>query len=321
MLERSEASKEALGPIIGGSPAMQTLFRRIERAASYDLHVYVEGESGTGKELVATQIHRLSPRAHGPFVTLNCGAIPDSLLESELFGHEKGAFTGADRRRLGKFELAHGGTLLLDEIADLSPRGQVALLRAIQQSEITRVGGEESLPVDVRIIAASGRPLTESVEDGNFRGDLYYRLNNLTLRVPPLRERTEGIPLLVERMLESLRIRMNRELDGVSVRFLEALVAHRWPGNVRELEHVLSQAALVEDGALLDGLEFLPDRPSFAGAGTRSSALDDIATTARRERSSRVQRAIAEAGGNKSLAARALGVSRKTLYAWLRESE
>src|SRR5439155_12117494 len=212
----------------------------------------VEAGSGVGKGRLATQIHRLSSRAHGPLVTLNCGAIPDTLLESELFGHEKGAFTGADRRRLGKFELADKGTLFLDEIADLSPHGQVALLRAIQQREITRVGGDRSRPVDVRILAASNRPLAVLVEQGRFRADLYYRLNGVAIRLPPLRQRLEDSPLLVEHILSRLRVQFKRKLRGLSAGFSAKLDAHDWPGNIRELEQVLVQAAMLEDGPILD---------------------------------------------------------------------
>ena len=246
------------GPIIGASAAMRLVRRRVERVAPYDVSVCIEGESGTGKELVAAQIHRLGPRRQRSFVTLNCGAIPAGLLESELFGHEKGSFTGADRQRPGKFELAHGGTLFLDEIADLSPHGQVALLRAIQQREITRVGGDRPLPVDVRILAASNRPLAELVGQGRFRDDLYYRLNGITIELPPLRDRLEDIPLLVEHVLSRVRVRFKRKIRGLSPGFFAKLNGHDWPGNIRELEQVVIQAAMLEDGPILVGEDFRP---------------------------------------------------------------
>jgi len=315
-----------LGPMIGGTPPMRELYRLIRRAAACDLNVCAEGESGVGKELVATSIHRLSNRSQGALVTLNCGAIPDSLLESELFGHERGAFTGADRRRLGKFELANNGTLFLDEVGDLSLRAQVALLRAIQQREITRVGGNVSLPVNVRIVAATNQPLASLVEQGRFRADLYYRLNNLTLTVPPLRDRLDDIPLLVEPILANLRVQMGREFLDLAPQFQEKLRRHSWPGNLRELQHVVAQAALLEDGPLLSGRHFIPSAHSeFPGAVTVKSAsrslAEDVGADLRETRRNRIRQALRDASGNKSQAAAILGVSRKTLYAWLRELE
>jgi two-component system response regulator HydG len=288
---------------------MRRLFELIRRVAPTDLSVCVEGESGSGKELVAAAIHRLSARAHQPFVTLNCGALPDTLVESELFGHEKGAFTGADRRRLGKFELAHGGTLFLDEIADLSPHGQVALLRALQSREITRLGGDRAIPVDVRVVVASHQVLTDAVAAGRFRADLYYRLNQLTLRVPPLRERLADIPLLVERLLPRLSQQLGREVTGVSPAFLHRLAQHPWPGNVRELHHVVTRTALMEDGAVIQGHVLALEEPRSAPHKNRPDTAG--------ERRQRARTAIDQARGNKSDAARALGITRKTLYAWL----
>jgi two-component system response regulator HydG len=317
-----DESQTGLGPMIGTTPVMRQLFRLIERAAACDLNVCIEGESGVGKELVATQIHCLSGRSHAALVTLNCGAIPDSLLESELFGHERGAFTGADRRRLGKFELAHNGTLFLDEIGDLSPHGQVALLRAIQQREITRVGGNASIPVDNRVLSATNQPLATLVAQGKFRTDLYYRLNHLTLVVPPLRDRLDEIPLLVRPILASLRIQMNRELIDLEPQFYDKLRSHAWPGNLRELQHVIYQAALLEDGPLLRGRQFTPSpfattmKPASVGSVTGRIVAETQATRRRL-----ICQALVDAGGNKSRAAALLGVSRKTLYAWIKEVE
>lgn len=322
---RHGESPAGLGPLIGASPAMRSLYQLIERAALYDLNVCIEGESGTGKELVATEIHRLSRRQHGPLVTLNCGAIPDSLLESELFGHEKGAFTGAERRRLGKFELADGGILFLDEVGDLSPRGQVALLRAIQQREVTRVGGETPIEVDCRIVCATNQPLEALVAAGRFRQDLFYRLNHLTLAVPALRDRTDDIPLLVEPILAALRIGMHREVTGLTPAFLDKLQRHSWPGNVRELQHVIHQATFLEDGPTLSGRSFrpIPFDPSsptgLVGAGAAASPSGRI--SARPSRLERARRALDAADGNKSRAAATLGISRKTLYQWLRPED
>ena len=307
-----EPHEDRLGNLLGRSPAMQDLFHMIRRIARYDVSVCIEGESGTGKELVATEIHRLSPRAHEPFVTLNCGAIPDSLLESELFGHEKGAFTGADRQRLGKFELAHEGTLFLDEVADLSPRAQVAMLRAIQQGEIVRVGGDQPTKVSVRIITATHQNLAQCVAEGRFRADLHYRLNQMGLRVPPLVERLGDIPRLTTHILSRLRVRLSRELSGVTPQFERQLLAHTWPGNVRELEHVLGRAAILEDATTLEGLSFLP-ATSLPRSITPQSEL--MVSPTLRERA---DEAVCQSYGNKSRAASLLGVSRKTLYAWLR---
>jgi DNA-binding NtrC family response regulator/predicted TIM-barrel enzyme len=302
---------EAVGldGIVGRTPPMCRLFELIRRVAPTDLSVCVEGESGSGKELVAAAIHRLSTRAHQPFVTLNCGALPDTLVESELFGHEKGAFTGADRRRLGKFELAHGGTLFLDEIADLSAHGQVALLRALQSREITRLGGDRAIPVDVRVVVASHQVLADAVAAGRFRADLYYRLNQLTLRVPPLRERAADIPLLVEHLLPRLSQQLGREVTAASPAFLHRLAQHPWPGNVRELYHVVTRTALMEDGAVVQGHALALEEPRSAPHKNRPDTTG--------ERRQRARAAIDQAGGNKSDAARALGITRKTLYAWL----
>ena len=300
-----------IGDLIGAGESFRHLKETITRIAPYDVNVYIHGETGTGKELVASQLHRLSRRARGPLVTLNCGAIPDPLLESELFGHERGAFTGAERRRLGKFELAHHGTLFLDEIADLSPRGQVALLRAIQTGEIARVGGEQRIDVDVRIIAASHQDLSRLVAEGRFREDLYYRLNQITINLQPLRHRLEDIPLLVEAILARLRVRLDRPIVGLSDGFHAKLLGHHWPGNVRELEHVVCRAAILEPDPLLEGTSFTPL------GSPQSAAAIAAAHPPRPSRLRRAQDALTRAEGNKSEAAKLLKVSRKTLYAWL----
>lgn len=317
MDETPPGKDEGGGELIGASPAMRRLRETIHRIAPYDVSVCIAGESGSGKELAASQIHRLSRRAGQSLVTLNCGAIPEPLIESELFGHEKGAFTGAHRRRPGKFELAQGGTLFLDEVADLSPRAQVALLRAIQQREVTRVGGDHPIYVNVRIIAASHQELAALVRENRFRADLYYRLNQVTIRVPPLREHLEDVPLLVESVLARLRVQLNRRLDGLTEPFLRRLLEYNWPGNVRELEHVICRAAILEDGPVLDGstIDLSP------GTSNRNDADLDVGHH-RGDRLSHRQSAlesVRRCGGNRSRAAAALGVSRKTLYAWLRE--
>ncbi len=312
--QQARTENVSFGDMIGCGPAMNQVFDLIRRVAPHDVNVCVEGESGTGKELVATQLHRLSRRADQPFVTLNCGALPESLLESELFGHEKGAFTGAERRRPGKFELAHHGTLFLDEIGDLSPRGQVALLRVLQQREVIRVGGETPFAVDVRVFCASNRPLAKLVDAGQFRADLYYRLSAMTIELPPLRERLEDLPPLIESVLAALRVRLNRPGLRLSPGFENLLRCHPWPGNVREFQHVISQAALREDGPVLSGA-FFESRLRPRG----SSLLVGISRTSSGSHRQLAEQAVQANDGNKSRAAAQLGITRKTLYQWLRE--
>ena len=291
---------------------MAEIYNLIDRVAPHDVNVLIEGETGTGKELVAHYLHGESPRREMPFVTMNCGAIPDSLVESEFFGYEKGAFTGAHDRRRGKFELANHGVLFLDEIGDLSSHGQVSLLRVIQQGEIFRIGGQSPIRVDVRILAATNRELQEEVRRGNFRSDLYYRISTMVIRTPPLRHRPSDIPVLVRYFLMLLSTRLNRKLIGVTDAFMERLTHYPWPGNVRELEHVLTRAALLEDGAILEGKEVvLTAKGSDLGRTTSSRE-------AHRHRARLAREALHRCGNNKSRAATELGISRKTLYAWLR---
>lgn len=295
--------------MVGRSPEFQDLVTRIERVAPYDANVVLEGETGVGKELAAGMIHELSPRANQPFITLNCGAIPSGLLESELFGHERGAFTGADRRRIGKFELANRGTLLLDEIADLSPAAQVALLRVLQQREVVRVGADKPIPINVRVIAATNRSLGDLVQEGKFRPDLYYRLSTITLRIPPLRERLDDMPVLVSSFLQKTAAELRMPALSIDRGFEDMMARHSWPGNIRELRQVIARAAILEDGPVLRGTHFMPDgisrAPVMGVAQSRQVTVEDI------------YRAIEQAGGNKSAAATALGISRKTLYAKL----
>jgi DNA-binding NtrC family response regulator/predicted TIM-barrel enzyme len=311
----AEPQESRLGGLLGRSPAMRQLFDAMRKVAPFDVNVCIEGPTGSGKELVATELHRLSPRAHEPFVTLNCGAIPEGLLESELFGHEKGSFTGADRRRLGKFELAHGGTLFLDEVADLSPRAQVALLRAIQQGEVVRVGGDRPVRLSVRILTATHQRLPRCVADGRFRADLYFRLNQVSLRVPSLAERREDIPTLIAEVLARLRVKLGREVAGLSREFERRLLAYSWPGNVRELEHVIGRAAILEDGPTLDGTSFQPESVEAVHEDGFRAALPGRPDPITQRRLA--EEAVRRAGGNKSRAAALLGVSRKTLYCWL----
>ena len=309
---------EGIGEIVGATPIMLKLYKLIERVAPFHVNVCLEGETGVGKELLALQLHRLSRRASMPFITLNCGAIPDTLLESEFFGHEKGSFTGAFTRRIGKFELAHQGTLLLDEVAELSSKAQVSLLRVIQQQEIIRVGGEKKIPVDVRIITATHQDLKALVDQGRFRADLYYRLNTLTLKVPALRDRKQDIPALVDKFLNELGTQFGHLALGITPDFMGKLMKHSWPGNVRELRHVLSRALLLEEGPILEGNEFIPDLVLHSHIPTSASDLQ-TETRGFGAGSNLITNAIKASSGNKSKAAKLLGISRKTLYARLKK--
>jgi two-component system nitrogen regulation response regulator GlnG len=247
---------EAPGPgpaelLVGKCPAMQEVYKAIGRVASRDVTVLILGESGTGKELVARAIYSHSRRASGPFLTINCSAIPETLLESELFGHERGAFTGADRKRIGKFEQCTGGTLFLDEIGDMTPLTQSKLLRVLQDQTFERVGGNETIHTDIRLIAATNRPLEEMVTRGEYRSDLYYRLNVFTIQLPPLRERTEDMPELVHHFLQRYSRELHKDIQSVAPETLELLKAYPWPGNIRELQSVLKQAMLNASGPVL----------------------------------------------------------------------
>ena len=238
----------SLTGLIGQSEAIREVLVKVEQIAPVSSTVLIEGESGTGKELVARAIHRLSPRRTRPFIAVNVGALPDTLLESELFGHEKGAFTGAAERRIGRFELAHTGTLFLDEIGDVPLATQVKLLRVLEEREITRVGGVQTIPVDVRVVAASNNPLRAGVEDGRFRSDLYYRLNVLSIYLPPLRERREDVPILVRQFITELSRQHDRPFRGISPDALEILVEYAWPGNVRELRNLVESMVVLAPG-------------------------------------------------------------------------
>lgn len=253
--------------LVGESAAIREVLVKIEQIAPVSSTVLIAGESGTGKELVARAIHRLSPRRGKPFIAVNVGALPDTLLESELFGHEKGAFTGAAERRLGRFELADTGTLFLDEIGEIPPATQVKLLRVLEERDVTRVGGSQSIPIDVRVVAATNRPLREHVEDGSFRADLFYRLNVLSVYLPPLRERREDIPLLVRRFVTEFSALHDREFHGISADALEALVEYSWPGNVRELRNLIESMVVLAHGREI-GVDAIP-RAIRDGGGRR----------------------------------------------------
>jgi DNA-binding NtrC family response regulator len=292
------------------SPAMRTVFDRARLAARGASTILILGESGTGKELMARAIHAESPRARAPFVAVSCAAIPETLLESELFGYEKGAFTGAAARRKGKFEAAHGGTLFLDEIGDIGPRLQADLLRVLEDRRFFRVGGIEPVSVDVRILAATNRDLRRAVDEGRFREDLYYRLEVIPIRIPPLRERPEDLPALVESLLEQLSLETGHRVEAVSAAALQRLLAHPWPGNVRELRNVLERAVMVASGHVLQEGDI--DIGPLPGSSARPPAA--LCSLEELERG-HVGYVLEQAGQNVTEAARILGIDRTTLYA------
>ncbi len=301
--------------MVGDSPAMRALLNNIALVAPSDATVLIHGESGTGKELVARALHASSARSRRPLVTLNCAALNESLLESELFGHEKGAFTGADKRREGRFVEADGGTLFLDEIGDISPLMQVRLLRAIQEREVQRVGSNQTLSVDVRLIAATHRDLGEEVSAGRFRQDLYYRLNVVTIDMPPLRQRREDIPQLARYFLQRYAERNRKAVQGFTPQAMDLLIHYAWPGNIRELENAVERAVVLLTGEYISERE-LP----LAIAGTPVADVphgDDVIQPLVEVEKEAILAALEKTGGNKTEAARQLGITRKTLLAKL----
>jgi two-component system response regulator AtoC len=311
----------ALGerPIVAASAAMIEVLELVERAAEFKTTVLLTGESGTGKEVLARAIHAQSGRRQEAFVGVNCAAIPENLLESELFGHARGAFTGADRARRGLFVEADGGTLFLDEIGELPPALQAKLLRALQEEEVRPVGESKPRAVDVRVIAATARDLESEVAAGRFREDLYYRLNVLRVRVPPLRERREDIPLLVDHFLAHFREALGRPLRAIADDALDALVRYAWPGNVRELENVIERAAILAEGDRLG----LRELPAGVVEAPESDAHDPADYSLRRARRAAegdaIRRALAATDGNRTRAARLLGISHRALLYKLKE--
>ncbi len=321
--------------IVGASDRMNSVFQLMERMARVDGTVLITGESGTGKELAARAIHFAGQRRDGPFVVVNCGAIPRDLIESEFFGHVKGAFTDARSEKAGKFELACGGTIFLDEVGELPLEAQVKLLRALGEREITRVGGTRTIPVDVRVIAATNKDLADEVGRGAFREDLYFRLAVLSLELPPLRDRAEDIPVLVDHFLRKYAAELGREVPRITRGALALLTAYRWPGNVRELENAVYEAMVMSEGDLLDSVslqpriravENVPIRaaegplgpgvPSAPAAGREEplSLLDSAHAAAGNREKELITDALRQTRGNRTQAARLLGISRKTLF-------
>ncbi|MBF0501127.1 MAG: sigma-54-dependent Fis family transcriptional regulator [Candidatus Riflebacteria bacterium] len=309
--------------IIGLSPSTKLVKERIEQVAKSDITVLIQGESGTGKELVAEAIQRKSGRATGPFVKLNCAALPENLIESELFGYERGAFTGATARKRGKFEVADGGTIFLDEIGDMALNTQAKVLRAIQEREVERLGGNETIKVDVRIIAATHKDLKSLISEGKFREDLFYRINVVNVAIAPLRERPDDIPELVEHFVAIAAGKVGRKISGVSPRVMTALKNFKWPGNVRQLQNIIEGAAVFAKGDILE-LENLSEEIRFgfapetqisslewvAGEIEKGRSLDEVVAEIEREM---IMRTIAATAGNQSAAATKLGIKRGTL--------
>jgi DNA-binding NtrC family response regulator len=311
-LRRHQNGVGKLGPLFGQSLAMRRVIVAIERLASSSASVVITGESGTGKELVARTIHEQSPRHAGPYVPINCAAIPESLMESELFGHERGSFTGADRRHEGCFEAANGGTLLLDELTEMKP--QAKLLRVIEEGCVRRVGGSAEIPLDVRVLAASNRDIEQAVHDGVLRADLYYRLNVFNIHLPPLRERTEDLPQLIQMFIEHYAEQNRKDVVAADEECVAALQAHPWPGNVRQLRNVI-ECALITCGGRVIRKNDLPDPFRVAtispAGGFIKMALGSSLEEIEKET---ILRTIEFTGGNKTRAAETLGVSLKTLY-------
>jgi two-component system, NtrC family, response regulator AtoC len=337
VLAESVPEPDVEGAIIGACPAMREIYKAIGRVAGQNVPVLITGESGTGKEVVARAIYQHGERAKAPFLALNCAAIPEQLLESELFGHEKGAFTGADRRRIGKFEQVSGGTLFLDEIGDMPAALQAKLLRVLQEQAFERVGGNETIHCDVRLIAATHRDLEAWSAEGKFRPDLYYRLGVFTIRLPPLRERGEDLPLLVRHFVRRFSRELGREINEVAPESLDRLRGYHWPGNIRELQSVLKQALLQASGGVLLST-FLPELSSdpkrsnqaqVSGEKLRLEAfiddrltpdVDDLyAATHREVDRVLLARVLNFANGNQNQAARLLGIARQTLRQKLRD--
>jgi DNA-binding NtrC family response regulator len=311
-----------LGDLIGGSKTMQDVMRILEQVSPSSASVLITGETGTGKEILARTIHRLSPRAERPFVAINCSAIPESLMESEIFGHERGAFTGAAERRIGCFELADGGTLLLDEIGEMPAPTQAKLLRVLEDHKVRRLGSKVETPVDVRVLAATNKEPEQAVAKGELRQDLYFRLNVFHIHLPPLRERKDDIPLLVEHILRDLNVKHGRQVRGVNPEVLEMFAGYSWPGNVRELRNVLERAAIMSNRDLI-GRAHLPadfGRAPAAAASDLTSLRFPLGTTVEAVERELIVQTLASTN-NKTRAAELLGISLKTLHNKLKEYE
>jgi two-component system, NtrC family, response regulator HydG len=326
LIEQNRALKQQLedlrakGQMIGGSPAFRRMITLVEQIADSSATVLIQGESGTGKELVARTIHERSGRRAGPFVAVNCAALPETLLESELFGYEKGAFTGAAGRKEGRFELASGGTLFLDEVADLSLVTQPKILRVLQEGEFERLGGTRTLQVDVRIVAATNQDLADMVKEKRFREDLYYRLNVITIRVPPLRERHEDIRLLAQYYVRIYGAKNGRTLEGFTAEAVDRLESYAWPGNVRELENLVERSVILARKDRIDA-EDLPDEIMGVKRPPRDAILELVGTPLEEVEQRLLDETLRITGGNKTQAAKLLGIDVRTVARKLERRE
>jgi DNA-binding NtrC family response regulator len=321
VLQRQLRDAGRLGDLVGGSKAMQEVMRVVEMAAPSSASVLITGETGAGKEIVARTIHKLSPRATGPFVAINCSAIPETLMESEIFGHERGAFTGAAERRIGCFELADGGTLLLDEIGEMPAPTQAKLLRVLEDRKVRRLGSKVETPVDVRVLAATNKDPENAVSGGQLRQDLFFRLNVFHIHLPPLREHKEDIPLLTEHILRDINVKHGKNVRGIGAEVLDIFMSHTWPGNIRELRNVLERAAIMSEKDLISRGTL----PGEFGRSPGKSPSDlstmkfPIGTTVDAMERELILQTLHATGNNKTRAAELLGVSLKTLHNKLKE--
>ena len=319
--EQVAAAAEGIGQtasMIGTSEAFRVVMETVAQVAPSEATVLIRGESGTGKELLARAIHDLSDRSSGPLVRVNCAAIPETLFESELFGYEKGAFTGAANRKPGRFELADGGTLFLDEVAEMDPSAQVKLLRVLQEGEFERVGGTKTLSVDVRVVAATNRDLERMVAQRTFREDLYYRLNVIPVHLPPLRERSDDIPLLASHFVDKYARKNRKEIRGLTDEALDALSTWRWPGNIRELENTIERSVVLCRSDVI-GVEQLPSQIRPEGTGGSRRLVFPIGTKLRDIERTAILETLKHAGGDKRVAANLLGIAARTIYRRLEE--
>jgi DNA-binding NtrC family response regulator len=313
-LRRQLREHGTFGPLIGSAPEMRKLYQIIEQAAPTSASVLIMGESGTGKELVAQTIHQLSPRAAFPFVAINCAAIPETLLESEIFGHEKGAFTGAADRRAGCFELADHGTLFLDEIGEMTPATQVKLLRVLQERTFRRLGGRQEQSVDVRVIAATNIDPAEAVQKGRLREDLYYRLNVFAMKLPTLRDRREDLPLLIQSFINEFNARNQRSIAGVDHEAMRLLEHYQWPGNVRELRNVIERATILAPGPFIEPAHLPPVVTHEPGPEPQAQVALGPGTTVEEAERRLIMMTLEHTRDNKTRAAEILGISLKTLH-------
>ncbi len=323
VLTRQLCEAGRLGELVGASKGMQEVMRLIELAAPSTASVLVTGETGSGKEILARTIHRLSPRSERPFVAINCSAIPETLMESEIFGHEKGAFTGAAERRIGCFELADGGTLLLDEIGEMPAPTQAKLLRVLEDHKVRRLGSKTETPVDVRVVAATNKDPQQAVAQGQLRQDLYFRLNVFHIHLPPLREHKDDLPLLVEYMLREINAKHGKHVRGVNADVMELFSSHTWPGNARELRNVLERAAIVCDRELIGRAHMPADfgRAPALATSELSALRFPVGTTVDSAERELILQTLAATNNNKTRAAELLGISLKTLHNKLKEYE